>query len=232
MKNNNIQNDKSQLADERLAEMLHFIEHAGRNNRRQQHLSALIDQMAAEEAAATRRRNRKRWAIAFSAAACIALFITTIVRLTGTTASVPSAGGNLMAGVLGDTIIENTGISDTLLVAPQHAVKKREPLMIASNETCNGEPSQETGTETIITIEDTVIDIFETELLIAKNIEDVEDETESIDIIATPVTSVGNNDNVTAPEKQEPAKKPRRFIRLRRSEPSKMDGTMLALRIM
>lgn len=230
MKNNDIQNDKSQLADERLAEMLQSIEHAGRDNRRQQHLSALIDQMAAEEAAATRRRNRKRWAIAFSAAACIALFITTIVRLTGTTASVPSAGGNLMAGLVGDTIIENTGISDTLLVAPQHAVKKREPLMIASNEVSNDDPSQETEENT--SIEDTIIDILEPEVLIAENIEDLEDETESIDIIATPVTSVDNNDNVTTPEKQEPAKKPRRFIRLRRSEPSKMDGTMLALRIM
>lgn len=230
MKNNDIQNDKSQLADERLAEMLHFIEHAGRDNRRQQHLSTLIDQMAAEEAAATRRRNRKRWAIAFSAAACIALFITTIVRLTGTTASVPSAGGNLMAGVVGDTIIENTGISDTLLVAPQHAVKKREPLMIASNEVSNDDPSQETEEDT--SIEDTIIDILEPEVLIAEIIEDLEDETESIDIIATPVTSVDNNENVTVQEKQEPAKKPRRFIRLRRSEPSKMDGTMLALRIM
>lgn len=230
MKNNDIQNDKSQLADERLAEMLQSIEHAGRDNRRQQHLSALIDQMAAEEAAATRRRNRKRWAIAFSAAACIALFITTIVRLTGTTASVPSAGGNLMAGVVGDTIIENTGISDTLLVAPQHAVKKREPLMIASNEVSNDDPSQETEEDT--SIEDTIIDILEPEILIAEDIEEANNETESIDIIATPVTSVGNNENVAVQEKQEPAKKPRRFIRLRRSEPSKMDGTMLALRIM
>ena len=230
MKNNDIQNDKSQLADERLAEMLHSIEHAGRDNRRQQHLSALIDQMAAEEAAATRRRNRKHWAITISAAACITLFITTIVRFTGTTASVPSAGGNLMAGVVGDTIIENTGISDTLLVAPQHAVKKREPLMIASNKVSNDDPSQETEEDT--SIEDTIIDILEPEILIAEDIEETNNETESIDIIATPVTSVGNNDNVTTTEKQEPAKKPRRLFRIRRSKPSKMDGTMLALRIM
>lgn len=230
MKNNDIQNDKSQLANERLAEMLHAIEHAGRDNRRQQHLSALIDQMAAEEAAATRRRNRKHWAITISAAACITLFITTMVRFTGTTASVPSAGWNLMAGVVGDTIIENTGISDTLLVAPQHAVKKREPLMIASNEVSNDDPSQETEGDT--SIEDTIIDILEPEILIAEDIEEANNETESIDIIATPVTSVGNNDKVTTPEKQEPAKKPRRLFRFHRSEPSKMDGTMLALRIM
>ncbi len=230
MKNNNIHNDKSQLADKRLAEMLHAIEHAGRDKRRQQQLSILINQLATEEAVVASQRNRKRWTLAISAAACIILFVTTLVRLTSTTATVLPAGNTSMASVVNDTIIENTENSDSLPTIPQHTVRKREPLMIASNKVSNDDPSQETEENT--SIEDTIIDILEPEILIAEDIEEANNETESIDIIAAPVTCVGNNDNVTVREKQEPAKNQRLLIRIRRSKPSKMDGTMLALRIM
>ncbi len=135
-----------------------------------------------------------------------------------------------MASVVNDTLIENTENSDSLPTIPQHTVRKRETLMIAYNKVSNDDPSQETEENT--SIEDTIIDILEPEILIAEDIEEANNETESIDIIAAPVTCVGNNDNVTVREKQEPAKNQRLLIRIRRSKPSKMDGTMLALRIM
>lgn len=230
MKNNDIHNDKRLLADEHLAEMLHAIEHAGRDKRRQQQLSELIDQMAAENAVVASRRNKKSWAIAISAAACIALFVTTIVRLTNTTTSVLPVGGTPMASVVNDTLIENTENSDTLPTLPRHTVRKRERLMIATNEVGNDEPTQEA--DETPSIADTIMDIIEPEVFMTEDISGNDDETESVDIIAAPITCVGNNDNMTVQEKQEPAKKPRRLFRIRRSGPSKMDGTMLALRIM
>lgn len=230
MKNNNIHNDKSQLADKRLAEMLHAIEHAGRDKRRQQQLSILIDQMAAEEAVVASQRNRKRWTLAISAAACIVLFVTTLVRLTSTTATVLPAGYTSMASVVNDTLIENTENSDSLPTIPQHTVRKRETLMIAYNKVSNDESSQDA--EETPSIEDTIIDIIEPEVFMAEDINGNDEKNESVDIIAAPVTCVGNNDNVTVREKQEPTKNQHLLIRIRRSKPSKMDGTMLALRIM
>lgn len=230
MKNNNIHNDKSQLADKRLAEMLHAIEHAGRDKRRQQHLSILIDQLATEEGVVASQRNRKRWTLAISAAACIVLFVTTLVRLTSTTATVLPAGNTSMASVVNDTLIENTENSDSLPTIPQHTVRKRETLMIAYNKVSNDESSQDA--EETPSIVDTIIDIIEPEVFMAEDINGNDEKNESVDIIAEPVTCVGNNDNVTVREKQEPAKNQRLLIRIRRSKPSKMDGTMLALRIM
>ena len=234
MKNNDIHNDKSQKADERLADMLHAIEHAGRDKRRQQQLSSLIDHLAAEEAVAVNRRHRRLWTTVFSAAACIALFVTTIVRLTNTTATIPPAGGPLLANVVNDTLSVNNENRDTMQETPQRAVKKTEPIMVASNEVGIEEPSLET--EETLSIEDTVTDITEPEEFLAEETEDFEEDaeekTEPVETIATPIVSVGNNEKVTAQEEQEPAKKSRRLISLRRPEPSKMEGTMLALRIL
>ena len=63
-----------------LEELLASLEHAGRNARRQQQLSEMIERMAAEEAAA-KRRSVRLWSVRLVAAACLVLFMMTIVHL-------------------------------------------------------------------------------------------------------------------------------------------------------
>ena len=63
-----------------LEELLASLEHAGRDARRQQQLSQMIERMAAEEAAA-KRRSVRLWSVRLVAAACLVLFMMTIVRL-------------------------------------------------------------------------------------------------------------------------------------------------------
>ena len=63
-----------------LEELLASLEHAGRNARRQQQLSEMIERMAAEETA-RRRRTVRLWSVRLVAAACLVLFMMTIVHL-------------------------------------------------------------------------------------------------------------------------------------------------------
>ena len=63
-----------------LEELLASLEHAGRDARRQQQLSEIIERMAAEETA-QRRRTVRLWSVRLVAAACLVLFMMTIVRL-------------------------------------------------------------------------------------------------------------------------------------------------------
>ena len=63
-----------------LEELLASLEHAGRDARRQQQLSQMIERMAAEEAAA-KRRSVRLWSVRLVAAACLVLFMMTIVHL-------------------------------------------------------------------------------------------------------------------------------------------------------
>ena len=63
-----------------LEELLASLEHAGRDARRQQQLSEMIERMAAEETA-RRRRTVRLWSVRRVAAACLVLFMMTIVHL-------------------------------------------------------------------------------------------------------------------------------------------------------
>ena len=63
-----------------LEELLASVEHAGRDARRQQQLSEMIERMADKEAA-VRRRTVRLWSVRMVAAACLLLFVLTIIRL-------------------------------------------------------------------------------------------------------------------------------------------------------
>ena len=225
MKTNEPYDDKSQQAEERLADMLDAIEHAGRDSRRQQQLSSLIDQLAAEEAAVAHHRNRKRWTIAFSAAACIVLFVTTIVRLTGTTGSIPPIIP--LVAKTNDSIPETKTIADTIVTPTLY---KNAIPSITIAETISEEPLPRTEEDTIPTT-DTLLRINEPEMLLTENPEDDEELQNQIASISAPITSVGNNENTSPNLQPEPQKKSRRLLRFLRPEASKMDGTMLAINI-
>lgn len=225
MKTNEPYDDKSQQAEERLAEMLNAIEHAGRDSRRRQQLSDLIDQLAAKEAT-TQHQKRKAWAIAFSAAACIALFITTIVRFTGTTESIPQVGP-IIADLSNDSIPETKAVADTIVTPTLH--KKTTPAVTLA-ESISVEPVPTTE-EDSIPMTDTLPIINEPEMLLTENPEDDEELQNQIASISAPITSVGNNENTSPNLQPEPQKKSRRLLRFLRPEASKMDGTMLAINI-
>lgn len=235
MNNNDIPTDKNQQAEEQMAEMLRAIEHAGRNSRRQQQLSDLIDQLAAEKATVAHHHNRKRWAIAFSAAACIALFVTTIVKFIYTPSTMPK-GGVIVAQNDNDSIVMNDDIvlienpenGDTIAYAPLHAAPKGKTLLIAQHE----EVLQETRIEEVMEneVEDKILEDIKPELFLAEGFES--EERDPIESIVTPVVSIGNNEEKTTSTAKVPEKKRRGLLRIFRSEPSKMDGTMLAFRIM
>lgn len=61
-----------------LEQLLASVEHAGRDARRQQQLSEMIERMAAEEAS-KRHRSVRLWAVRFAAAAAVTLFVVTSV---------------------------------------------------------------------------------------------------------------------------------------------------------
>ncbi len=60
-----------------LEQLLASVEHAGRDSRRQQQLSAMIERMADDEA--KKRRTFRMWAIPLAAAATVTLFVITSV---------------------------------------------------------------------------------------------------------------------------------------------------------
>lgn len=60
-----------------LEQLLASVEHAGRDSRRQQQLSAMIERMADDEA--KKRRTFRMWAVPLAAAATVTLFVITSV---------------------------------------------------------------------------------------------------------------------------------------------------------
>lgn len=71
---------KKSINSPSLEELLASVEHAGRDARRQQQLSEMIEQMAAQEHAA-KRRTVRLWTVGFSAAACLLLFVLVLFEL-------------------------------------------------------------------------------------------------------------------------------------------------------
>ena len=63
-----------------LEDLLDDVEHAGRDERRQQELGAMIDRMAGEESA-EQRHGFWWWSTRVAAAACVLFFISTAVRI-------------------------------------------------------------------------------------------------------------------------------------------------------
>lgn len=235
MNSNEMHTNKNSQAEKQMDKMLREIEHAGRDSRRQQHLSNLIDQLASKEASAALKQRKKRWIATISAAACITLFVTTIVKLTETIPSAPNTG-TIVAKNENDTIIRNERINitdelekrDSVIVVPQHIIRKNEPPLIAEN----GNSLIETEIEEseITEIEDTIIEDIHPDALLSEDIK--EDNSSLLDSIVAPIVSFGNSDNIAVKQEKEQERKRRGLLRLRRTEPSIMDGTVLALRIL
>lgn len=229
-------------ADNELELMLKAVEKAGRDSRRREALSAMLDRMAADEAAAHRKVVRRRWRIGVSAAACLLLFVTTIVRLTNIGDGV--APGPLTAEVddkpivNGDTVadtvaIDNNMQNNVLSIKPRKAiaptVTESAPMMAetkASQEETTPMPSVEEQAVDSVSMDDEVL--FDAGQFAEADLPESE---ENEVVTPTPVSPTPAQVAANTPAAK-PDKRRSRWVRHHRDDRSKMDGTMLAFNIL
>lgn len=223
-----------------LDELLRTVEHAGRDNRRQQQLSDLIDSLAADEESAHRKVLWRRWSIGISAAACLVLFVTTIVKFTAQDASQPT--GALVAETPVAHVREEATVHEEELRTKTvyenenenkgHRTKTKsltedEELPIAENEATVPIEKEEI-------VEDTLIDEYDIDVQYADKMY-VPGSEDMIPVDTGSDTNIGREhadvETQVAKHEEKSEKKSRKWFQLRRANPSKMDGTMLAFRL-
>lgn len=234
--------DDASRADAELELMLKALEKAGRDNRRREALSAMLDQMAATEAAAHRKEVRRRWSIGISAAACLLLFVTTIVRLTNIGDGV--ADGPLTAEVDGRPVVSGDSVPDTVandsnVQLNSLPTKSREIFTSTASEPTpmmaeTTAPQEETTP--MLPVEEEVVDsvtLGDEVLYDAGQFAeaDLPGSEENEAVTPSPASSQPAlvAANTPAPK---PAKQRSRWVRHHRDNRSKMDGTMLAFNIL
>jgi hypothetical protein len=234
--------DDASRADAELELMLKALEKAGRDSRRREALSAMLDQMAAAEAAAHRKVVRRRWSIGISAAACLLLFVTTIVRLTNISDGV--ADGPLTAEVDGRPVVSGDSVPDAvandsnvqpnaLPVRPREIFTSTasEPTSMMAETTAPQEkttpmlPVEEEAADTV-TLGDEVL--YDAGQLAEADLPGCE-ENEAVTPTPASPQPAQVAANTPAPK---PAKQRSRWVRHHRDNRSKMDGTMLAFNIL
>lgn len=211
-----------------LDQLLATLEHAGRDNRRQQELSAMIDSLAAAEE--TPKRGFWWWSSRVAAAACVTFFATTAVRIwfipTGhTTKGIPTVAEVTV------TETPTATVSDTaILPAVSHSATSHTPNTAEAQPTAASEELY--AEETAEPVEEDSIEapyyIIEDDF--APDTEQLADNSEPEPVandepaVTTPDTGTPNVAQTTKPQR-------RKLFGgfLRRSEPSRMEGTTLAL---
>ncbi len=209
-----------------LEQLLTEIEHAGRNARRQEQLAEMIDQLATTEQS-KKQRSFWWWTVRVAAAACVFFFISTAIRIwflptkselplvahveqpTATPVTVDTTAANVPTAV--PTILRQQRIIKPLTPATMQPEASETPVLspeYLAEEIPTPEPEEEAEETTTPLLEENNTPIIE----VATTIEQPKPATESVAIAA-------------------PAKKERHnFLSLfRRTEPSKMEGTTLAL---
>lgn len=211
-----------------LDQMLATLEHAGRDSRRQQELGAMIDSLAAAET--TKHRSFWWWSSRVAVAACVTFFVTTAVRIwfipTGpTTKGIPTVaevnGTETPTAIVSDTAVLPT--VNRSITSPTPKVVKAEPTVTSeelyAEETTVTEPVEKDSTEAPYYI---IEDDF------APDTEQLADNSEPEQAITDePAATTPGTPNVAQTTKPQRRKLFGGF--LRRSEPSRMEGTTLAL---
>ena len=209
-----------------LEELLASLEHAGRDARRQQQLSQMIERMAAEEAVA-KRRSVRLWSVRLVAAACLVLFMMTIVHLW-----YPSP----------------VSVEPQLAQAPQVQLPKphmapAEPYKATPHPASTTPPTTINEPKPALPLQPDVADpileeiapspIIEPSLPTEQYAESVTEELPTEELSATPFQPETSDDIAQAepaPAPEAPTQR-RSLFRLRMAEPSMMDGNVLALQI-
>ena len=222
-------NDKHKLD---LEGLLAEVEHAGRDARRQDELAAMVDSMAGAN-----RHGFWWWGARVAAAACVLFFIGTAVRIW----FIPTdntVDDNLVAQSEVPEVIPVA--ADTVAVAPAVTPAESQPVRkqrhVVSTEVVEEYVAEEVQAEPeseeapVVEERDTVIIIEEAVVPEPAPIV----QAEPVDAVAAPIVSVSNtSEQPVAPAEVRKPKRASIFKNIfRRHEPSKMDGTMLALNIL
>ena len=210
-----------------LDQLLATLEHAGRDNRRQQELGAMIDSLAAAEE--TPKRGFWWWSSRVAAAACVTFFATTAVRIwfipTGhTTKGIPTVAEVTVTETPTATVSDTAILPAVSHSATSHTPNTAEAQPTAASEELYAEEAAEPVEKDSIEAPYYIIeDDF------APDTEQLADNSEPEQAItdkpaATPDTDTPNATKSAAPQR-------RKLLGgfLRRSEPSRMEGTTLAL---
>lgn len=207
-----------------LKELLASLEHAGRNARRQQQLSEMIERMAAEEAAA-KRRSVRLWSVRLVAAACLVLFMMTIVHLWYP--SPVSVEPQLAQAPQVQLPKVHMAPAQPVKAVTRPAVVTR-PVTIASKPAL---PSQPAAAEPIFEelIPTPIVDEPAPSEQYAEAVDDTAPEDEQLPV--APFQPEVSDAVAQAEPTPEPSEQRRSIFRLRRAEPSMMDGNVLSFRI-
>lgn len=213
-------------------QMLRTVEHAGRDARRQQELGDMIDRMAAAE---ERHHDFWWWGARVAAAACLVFFISTAIRVWFIPVDEPETP--IVAAVDAGRI-PTVQTSDPQPRQPEKAaVRRAKPTVKPAN------PEHPDIPETLNTLE--ITEEFYAEVPAEELPAEVTEEEPLVveqDFAAAPVVEeqpaepVAIAQTTPAPVPEPDVSKPTRrsfFGSLfRQAEPSKMDGTMLAINIL
>ena len=219
-----MKNDRNKMD---LDQLLATLEHAGRDSRRQQELSAMIDSLAAAET--TKHRSFWWWSSRVAAAACVTFFVTTAVRIwfipTGpTTKGIPTVaevnGTETSTAIVSDTAVLPT--VNRSITSPTPKVVKAEPT-IASEELYAEETAEPVEEDSIEAPYYIIEDDF------APNTEPIAYSEPKQAITDEPAATTPDAGTPNVAQTTKPQRRKLFGGFLRRSEPSRMEGTTLAL---
>lgn len=233
--------------DTELKALLDRIEYAGREQRRDEVLSQMLDRLAAAEAgAAPAPRFTLRRSLPYVAAACVLLAVGLVLRL-----GLNGGGGELVAGGQAPVVVpvdtpqvsdrgEEQQLPDEAPAVSRPVKTKRQvdsKAVVPAIELAASQVADAAGEESEPAVEEEWAPemSFATEDYLAEQpVPDTTGAVESypVEDVAQPIVSVCNAETMAGGEAR-----PKRFFEvllsnLFRSKPSKMEGTMLAFRLM
>lgn len=221
-----MKNDKEKM---NLEQLLATLEHAGRDSRRQQELGTMIDSLAAAET--TKHRGFWWWTSRVAAAACVTFFVTTAIRIWFIPTGPATKGAPIVAEISGTETPTATVLDTAVIPTVSHSQTSHRPKAVKAEPTV---ASEELYAEEKTVTEPVEKDSAEAPYYIieddfAPDTEQLADNSEPEQAItdkpaATPDTDTPNATKSAAPQR-------RKLLGgfLRRSEPSRMEGTTLAL---
>lgn len=220
-----------------LEDLLSSIEHQGRDARRREQISAMIERMAAEEAAA-RRHTVRLWTVRVAVAASVVGIIMTVARLMQPQ---PQPVGSQMAQApsIVPPVLHSDSVlcsSETATVSPTQAPLTLQPSAASDTlplmvHTMEGESSEAAAPMLVHPMPEHLLAEAEMAAL-------PDGDIRSFQQPQMPLETLAQSEPATAPEaptEDTPAakSKPRgnSFFKLFEPKPSMMEGTMLAFHI-
>lgn len=220
-----------------LEDLLSSIEHQGRDARRREQISAMLERMAAEESAA-RRHTVRLWTVRVAVAASVMGIIMTVARLMQpqlqTVGSQVAQAPIIVPPVLhSDSVLRS---SETATVSPTQAPLTLQPSAASDTlprmvHTMEGESSEAAAPMLVHPMPEQLLAEAEMAALSDGDIR-------SLQQPQMPLETLAQSEPATAPEAPQedtPAANPKprgnSFFKLFEAKPSMMEGTMLAFHI-